>query len=193
MKMMALSMAAALLAGIGCSAEEEKTSRSTESKKILVVYFSRSNNTRTIAEYIQKNAGGEIFEIVPVKPYPKDYYETTEQAKKEINEGFRPELKTKVKDITKYDTIFVGSPNWWSTVAPPVSTFLGSYDLSGKTLVPFMTHEGSGLGIGVEEIKKLAPKSTVLDGLAIRGSRAKRSEQDVIQWLEKMNLKKKDK
>ncbi len=191
MKMMALSMAAALLAGISCSAEEEKSPQGTESKKILVVYFSRSNNTRTIAEYIQKNAGGEMFEIVPVKPYPKDYYETTEQAKKEINAGFKPELKTKVKDITKYDIIFVGSPNWWATIAPPVSTFLSSYDLSGKTIIPFMTHEGSGLS--VEAIKKLAPESTVLDGLAIRGSRAKRSEQDVIQWLEKMNLKKKDK
>ena len=157
-------------------------------KKILVVYFSHSGNTRIIGEQIKNATGADIFEIQTVKDYPKDYQTVVEQAKKEINSNYKPKLKTKVNNIEFYDIIFIGSPNWWSTVAPPVATFLTSYNLEGKTIVPFMTHEGSGMGHSVADIKKMCPKSTVLEGLPIRGSYVKRAQEDVTKWLRKINI-----
>jgi len=157
-------------------------------KKILVVYFSHSGNTREVANQIQKNTGGDIFEIQPVKQYPEDYDEAVKQATAEIKINYRPELKTKVEDIKSYDIIFVGSPCWWSTIATPVKTFLSEYDLSGKTIVPFMTHEGSGLGKSVSDISKMCSKSNVLEGLAVRGGSVKNSQNKIIEWLSKIKI-----
>lgn len=160
----------------------------SSAKKILVVYFSHSGNTRVMAEQIKKATGGDIFEIQPVKDYPKDYQSVVDQAKKEITSNYKPELKTKVKNIESYDVIFVGSPNWWSTIAPPVATFLSSYNLSGKTIVPFMTHGGGGMGHSVADIKKLCPKSTILEGLPVSGSSVKKSEDKVVKWLRDIEI-----
>jgi len=158
------------------------------SKKILVAYFSHSGNTRVIAEQIRNAAGADIFEIQPVKDYPDDYQAVVDQAKKEINSNYRPALKTKVENIGAYDVIFIGSPNWWSTVAPPVSTFLSSYNLSGKTIIPFMTHEGTAMGHSVSDIKKLCPKSTVLEGFPVRGSYVRDAQDDVTKWLREIKI-----
>ncbi|MDO4558058.1 MAG: flavodoxin, partial [Planctomycetia bacterium] len=112
-------------------------------KNILTVYFSHSGNTRKIAEYIHAAAGGDLVEIVTTDAYPTDYNTVVEQAKRELEAEYRPPLKTKIEDIGKYDTVFVGSPNWWGTVAPPVRTLLEGLALDRKTIVPFITHEGS--------------------------------------------------
>lgn len=175
---------------MGCSGDEKKmdTSVSSAPKKILVVYFSHSGNTREIAKQIKLATGGDIFEIVPVKPYPTEYRAVVDQAKKEINANFRPELKTKVDNIGSYDIIFVGSPNWWSTIAPPVATFLASYDFTGKTIVPFMTHEGTRMGHSEADIQKLCPKSTVLKGLPVRGRSVKEAKPDVEKWLRGIHM-----
>lgn len=157
-------------------------------EKILIVYFSRTGNTREMASQIQKATGGDIFEIVPLKPYPAAYQEVVDQAKKEINSGFKPALKTKVKDISKYDVIFVGSPNWWSTIAPPVATFLTNYDLSGKTIVPFMTHGGGGMARCEKDVQKLCPKSNFAEGLALNGHWVKKSKDEVNEWLRKIKI-----
>jgi len=159
-----------------------------ENNKILVVYFSHSGNTREVANQIQKNTGGDIFEIQSEVPYSEDYDTVVEQAKKEIESNHNPALKSKVKNIESYDTIFIGSPCWWSTVAPPVKTFLLEYDLSGKTIVPFMTHEGSGLGKSVDDISKMCSKSNVLEGLAVRGGSVKNSQNKIIEWLSKIKI-----
>ena len=161
------------------------------SKKILVAYFSYSGNTRIMATYIKEITGGDIFEIKPEKNYPSDYDAVVDQAKKEVNEGYKPALKTKVKNIDDYDVIFVGSPNWWFTIAPPVATFLSSYNMKGKKIIPFITHEGSRMANSVSDIKKLCPKSTVLDGLPIRGSSIKNSRDKVVKWLKELNMDKK--
>ena len=165
------------------SAGERNKEMIPEAKKILVVYFSHSGNTREIAKQIQKATGGDIFEIEPVNPYPKDYKTVVDQAKKEISANFKPALKNKIEDIGKYDVIFAGSPNWWSTIAPPVAAFLTSYDLSGKTIAPFFTHGSGPIGRCETDVRKYCPKSTVLKSLYLSGASAKNAQPEVSAWL----------
>ena len=160
----------------------------TASTKILVVYFSQSGNTAVIARMIQEATGGNLFEIVPVAPYPTDYNAVVDQAKRELNADFRPTLKSTGPDLAAYDTIFVGSPNWWSTIAPPVMTFLEAHNFAGKTIVPFITHEGSRMGKSVQDVKRLSPGATVLSGQPFRGSDVKDAKEDVRRWLNSMKL-----
>lgn len=160
----------------------------TAKPKILVAYFSYSGNTKILAKQIHKNTGGDIFEIQPVNAYPQKYDIVVSQAKKEINSEFKPALKDKISNIEKYDIIFIGSPCWWSTIAPPVSTFLTDYDFSGKTIIPFMTHEGSRMGHSEKDIKKLCPKATVLKGLPIRGGQVNQANKDVVKWLKEIEI-----
>ncbi len=167
---------------------EEKAKTTSGSKKILVAYFSHSGNTRVIAEQIHKTAGGDIFEIQPVKPYPADYDAVVAQARQELDSGYRPELKTKVGDIKQYDVVFIGYPNWWSTIPAPVRVFLTEYDLSGKTIVSFCTHGGGGLGHSVSDISKLCPKSKMLETLAVPGTSVKTAQGKVSDWLKKIKI-----
>lgn len=118
---------------------QEKKNMTTDSPKILIAYYSYSGNTKEVAEAIREKTGGELFEIKAEGTYPEEYRPMTVQAKKEIAANFRPKLLSKVADISKYDVIFIGSPNWWGTITPQVSSFLEAYDLSGKTVVPFIT------------------------------------------------------
>lgn len=174
-----------LASGFNIQAQTDSTG-----KKMVVVYFSHSGNTRQIANQIKDATGADLFEIQPQKAYPSDYKACVDQAKKEINAGFKPVLKTDLKEIAQYDVIFVGSPCWWSTIAPPVATFLSSHDLSGKTIVPFITHEGSRMGRTATDIKKLCPQSTVLDGLPINGKAVKTAQNDVQTWLRRIKMAK---
>ncbi len=155
---------------------------------ILIAYFSRSGNTRVIATQIHESVGGNIFEIMPVDPYPSGYDEVVKQAKQELEEGYRPEQKTKVENMESYNVVFVGYPNWWGTIPMPVATFLSQYDFSGKNIVPFCTHEGSRLGRSVTDISKLCPQSTILDGLAVRGREVKKAQNDVSEWLRELEM-----
>jgi flavodoxin len=156
--------------------------------KVLVVYFSHSGNTAVIARMIQEATGGDAFEIAPVASYPTDYNAVVDQAKKELNANFRPRIKSTGPDLAAYGTIFVGSPNWWSTIAPPVMTFLEANNFAGKTIVPFITHEGSRLGKSVQDVKRLCPSATVLPGQPFRGSEVKDAREDVRRWLSGMKL-----
>jgi flavodoxin len=165
-----------------------QTQPSQAPKKILVAFFSHSGNTREIARQIQEATGADAFEIAPVDPYPTDYDAVVDQAKKELNANHRPALKSTGPDLPTYDVIFVGSPNWWSTVAPPVLTFLAAHDLSGKTLVPFITHEGSRQGKSVQDVKRLSPGATVLAGQSFWGSNVKKARDDVRRWLRDLDL-----
>lgn len=157
--------------------------------KVLTVYYSHTGNTRAVAEHVRARLGGDIVELQTVHPYPDAYHALTEQAKRELQTGFKPPLKTRVPHFGSYDVVAVGSPCWWGTVAAPVITFLSEYDFSGKTIAPFMTHEGSGLGRTVAHIRELCPKATVLEGLAVRGSAAARAQGAVAAWLAAIGLK----
>lgn len=169
-------------------------------KKCLIAYYSRAGNnyfsgkivnlpvgnTKVVADMIREITGGDVFSIDTVQSYPKDYSATTNVAKRELNENARPQLTSHVEDIESYDVIFLGYPNWWGTMPMPVFTFLDEYDFSGKTIVPFCTHEGSGLGRSENDISKLCPEATLLKGLAIHGSRVNAAKKDVADWLNKL-------
>lgn len=138
------TLAASLFSAHNTLAQINDGVNAMENKKILVAYYSYSGNTKKVAEAIHQKVGGEIFEIKAEGTYPDDYHQMTEQAKKEIEDGYRPQLTTSVADISQYDVIFLGSPIWWGTITPQVSSFIESYDLSGKTIIPFVTHGGGG-------------------------------------------------
>ena len=182
MKTLAYLMAFAALATVPETAGAQPSSGS----KALVVYFTHSGNTRTVARQIARAAGADLLEIVPETPYPAEYRACVEQAKKEIAAGAHPAISTPIPDLSAYDTLYVGSPCWWATIAPPVATFLEACDLSGKTLAPFMTHEGSRMGRTVDDLRKLCPAATVTEGLAVRGSAAGQAAPAIDAWLNKI-------
>jgi flavodoxin len=171
-------------------------------KKSLSVYYSRkgnnyvggrivnlpTGNTEVIAKKIQGLTGSDLFQIHTVKPYPEDYTETTLVAQDELSGNARPELTEMVADMDSYDVIYLGYPNWCGTMPMAVFTFLDSYDFSGKTIVPYCTHEGSGLGSSERDIKKLCPTAKVLSGLAIKGGTVDRAGKDLANWLKKLDL-----
>jgi flavodoxin len=170
--------------------------------KSLIAYFSRKGNnyvegsivnlpvgnTEVIAKKIQELTGSDMFHIKTVKSYPEDYTEATDVAQEELRKNSRPELTGIVEDMDSYDVIYIGYPNWWGTMPMAVFTFLESYDFSGKTIIPYCTHEGSGLGRSVKDIKKLCPGSSVLDGLAIKGSNVNSTQNDLSSWLHKLGM-----
>jgi len=141
-----------------------------------------------VATRIHESIGGDIFEIVAVDPYPTNYDACVKQAKQELAEDYRPELETRVENMESYNVVFIGSPNWWGTIPRPVATFLSAYDFSRKTIVPFCTHEGSRLGRIVADITTLCPESTILNGLAIRGTDVKKAQNEVSAWLRKIGM-----
>lgn len=159
-------------------------------EKILVAYFSHSGNTREVANRIHQSVGGDIFEIQAERPYPEDYDAVVRQARHELDSGYEPELKTRVGNIESYALIFIGYPNWCGTIPAPVRVLLSGYDLSGKTIAPFCTHEGSGLGRSVADISRLCPRSTMLEGVAIRGRDVKTGQSRVAEWLRKIGIRK---
>lgn len=169
---------------------QEPSASSTGSSHILIAYFSHTGNTRTIANQIHDVAGGDLFEIKTVDPYPEEYEAVVEIAKKELNEGYKPPLATHVENIDSYDVIFLGYPNWWGTMPMAVETFLTEHDLSGKTVIPFCTHNGSGLGSSVIDIKNLCPEATLLEGLAVRGSAVKDAQSQVAEWIGTLGITK---
>ena len=151
-------------------------------RNILVAFYSHSGVTKKVAEQIHAKVGGDIHEIVEQNPYPRDYNTVVEQAKREITQGYRPKLKSDVPDLSKYDVIFIGSPNWWSTIALPVATFLTSANFTDKTVIPFITHGGGGLNRTVSDIKKFAQGATVLDGFDANNTAR------LSAWLKSLNV-----
>jgi len=158
------------------------------SDQVLIVFFSHYGNTQRIADLIHELTGGTLFRIEAERPYPDSYNAVVDQVKHEIHEGFRPSINSSPVDLDPYTTIFIGSPNWWSTIAPPVLTFLEANDLSGKVIVPFCTHGGNGLGNVEKDIRRLCPSSTFLDSLAISGSSGADAQPMVAAWIHRIGL-----
>lgn len=189
------------------------TDKNTNSK-ILIAYFSRAENinldddvdavssaslndidgnvdgnTKIVAEMIQSEIGGDIFSIQSEDLYPTDYQENVSLAQDEKSNSDRPALKDHINNFDEYDTIFIGYPIWWSTAPMPVYTFLEEYDFSGKTVIPFSTHKGSGMGSSARDIKDLLTDSNVLDGFTIEGDDAVNSLEEVKEELSNLDIK----
>lgn len=168
--------------------------------KNLIAYFSRkgfnyskgqivfleTGNTEAVAKKLQALSGADLFQIEPLSPYSEDYRECVQESKEELAAGARPSLKSIPDSIENYDTVYLGYPNWCGTCPMPVLSFLNSFDFTGKKLAPFCTNEGSGLGRSLEDIRKEAPAARLLPGLSIRGSEAADCENELKEWLKKL-------
>lgn len=185
------------------SGETNKESNKMETgKKVLVTFFSRTGenygvgnitkgNTHIIAEMIAEATGGKLFEIAPEKEYPTDYNKCVEQAKKEKEKGARPAIKRDIA-VEDYDIVFIGYPNWWSDMPMAAYTFIEKHQWRGKTVIPFCTHEGSGLSDTERYVANACKGATVKSGLAIKGSTAQNKQEQakksVAGWIERLDL-----
>jgi flavodoxin len=189
------------------SVELKKNDTSSDSTiapgKVLIVYLSRTNNTKAIAEMIHRNVGGKLVAIELEQPYPENYQATVQQVVKENETGYLPPLKTKIDSIQNYDIVFVGFPTWGMKLPPPMKSFLNQYNLAGKTVIPFNTNAGYGTGSSFDTVKELCRNSTVLEGFTMTGGverdgvyfvikdeKAKEAEKEVKAWLQKIKLMK---
>lgn len=163
----------------------------------IIIYFSRNGNnyvngtiknletgnTEIAANILQKITSADIFKIEPVVPYSTDYSQCIDQAKQDKSRNARPEIKIYPSSLDKYDTIYLGYPNYWGTMPMVMFTFLDKFNLSGKTIMPFCTHEGSGMGSSESDIKKLCPNADVKKGLPIHGAKTSESESILKRWI----------
>lgn len=187
---------------ISCSSKSQNTiAKNVNKENILIVYLSRTNNTKAIAEIIQKNVGGKLVALELQRPYPENYKATVQQVVDENASGYLPPLKTKIDSIEKYDIVFVGFPTWDMKMPPPMKSFLSEYNLSGKTVIPFNTNAGYGVGSGFQTVKEFCPNSKVLEGFSIKGGverdgiffvmkgeKEKQAQTEVKQWLQKISI-----
>ena len=163
----------------------------------LIVYFSRAGNnyvsgaiqnltignTEEAAKLLAEMTGADLFKIEPVVPYSSDYSACIEEAKQDLKRNARPELKRYPDNLDGYDTVYLGYPNYWGTMPVAVFTFLERFDFSGKTIKPFCTHEGSGMGSSESDIKRLCGGAILEAGLAIQGGRVHEAKSAIAQWL----------
>lgn len=172
----------------GRAIDNEAEASITGEKDTLVVYFSWSGNVQQMARWVADEADADIIRVTPTEAYSADFDDCTDRAEEELNNGTRPEITIELtqEQLEQYDTIYVGFPVWWYDLPMPMWTFMESYDFSGKTIIPFLSHNGSSNGASsLSTLEKLVTNATVLkdDYLSIRGSRVSGSEQDVRDWV----------
>ncbi len=169
---------------------------------VLIAYFSKDGenyvdgqivnlkqgNTEVVAQKIWQLTRGDAYKIETVKSYPDDYYATTDVAKQEHETGETPDLKSPLPDVSKYDIIILGYPIWWDTFPAAVKSFLKSFDFTKKTILPFCTHEGSGLGRSERDLFDLCPKAEIKKGLSIYGHAVDNSDESIRKWLSSNGL-----
>ena len=162
--------------------------------KTLVVFFSHAGenysvgnikvgNTKIVADYISEMTGADQFEVVADKDYDMPYMQLIEVAKQEAHDGELPPMVDRLENVDQYDTVFIGGPVWWGTYPQVMFTFFRDYDLNGKTIIPFTTHEGSGLASCVEDVRSAYPNADVKPGFAIYGHDVRSGRSKVEKWL----------
>lgn len=156
--------------------------------KILVAYFSYSGNTRAIAEKINNEVDGDLFEINTTYDYPSSYSDVLDVAQQEQRDNARPALSATVDNMDDYDVVFIGYPNWWGDMPMVVYSFLDTYDLSGKTVVPFVTSGGSGFSSTISDITNAEPNADIAEGLSISDSAINNSDSNISDWLDRLGL-----
>ncbi|MBQ1491742.1 MAG: NAD(P)H-dependent oxidoreductase [Blautia sp.] len=171
--------------------------------KTLIAYFSHAGenyshgeirnlpvgNTEVVAKKIHTLIDSDLFYIDTVQKYPDDHMKKIEVAKREFQENARPALTKRVENMDDYDTVIVAFPNWWTTMPMALFTFFESYDFSGKTICPLITHGGSGFSNSLQDIKRLCPEAHITEGLAILGDKAASCDREVERWLKKIRLR----
>lgn len=198
----------------GSSSENNNSKRPvSDESKILIAYFSRvgntnfdeeidvtttaslnlqdgelAGNTEVIANMIQDAAGGDLFLIETEKKYSADYDIVVDYGQQEQKEKTRPKLSSHIKNMEDYDIVFIGFPNWWYDMPMAVYSFLEEYDFNGKTVIPFTTHGGSGFSSSEKKIKSMLNGATMLEGLAVSGSKSTGAQRDVNEWLRKLGM-----
>lgn len=195
-----ITMLFVMLPYTSCAQNHQRKEQDMKTKKTLVAFFSRTGenyavghiekgNTHIVAEMIAAETSAHLYRIEPVTPYPDSYTECTEVAKQELAAKARPAIKGDVT-VSDYDVIFIGYPNWWGDMPMPVYTFIEKHDWQGKTVIPFCTHEGSGLSGTESKLKKACRGAIVLEGLAVRGATAQNAREQagksVENWLGKL-------
>ena len=177
-----------LFGGSHTGIDNDPESKISGENNVLVAYFSWSGNGQQMARWIAEETGGDLFRIVPTESYGEDYGACADRAKNELDNGIRPELAEHIdaETMAQYDVIYIGFPVWWYDLPMSVWTFLEEYDLSGKTVIPFFSHNGSSSGANsVNRVAELAQDATVLtdDVLSLRGSSVSSSEKEVRNWV----------
>ncbi len=179
-KMLATPALLSLASATAASANQAQANARSET---LVVYFTRSGNTAVVARQIRRAVGADLFEINPAEPYPEDYEETVAQSQRERDADFEPKLKRTVADIAAYRTIYLGFPIWSQTAPPVIRSFLSAHDLTGKRLVPFVTHGGYGLGNSQSVLAEHAPDAQLEKGFSMEADQERRTLTQVTDWL----------
>ena len=154
----------------GCLAQQaEPDAGKAAAEKTLILYLSRTGNTRAVAEMIHEKTGARLMPIETREPYPQDYRQIVDQVARENETGYLPALNTTLENLDRYEHIFLGFPTWGMQLPPPVKSFLANNDLSGKTIIPFNTNAGYGLGNSIETIRKLCPQSRIEEAFSVKG------------------------
>jgi flavodoxin len=191
-----------LLSGAAAAQQRPATGQGLPAeKKILIVYLSRTNNTKAIADIIHEKVGGKLVALELETPYPADYHATVQQVVRENETGYLPPLKTVIDGPDRYDFVFVGFPTWDMKLPPPMKSFLDQYSFRGKTIIPFNSNGGYGPGSSFQTVRELCPQSTVLQGfstrggverdgqlLAIKDARAEKVRTEVENWLRTIGM-----
>lgn len=170
-------------------------------ENVLIVYLTRTGNTKAVAEIIREEVGGKMVSLELETPYPEDYDAIVSQVDRENERGYVPPLKTKIEDLGEYDAVFLGFPTWDMQLPPPMKSFLREHDLSGDRVIPFNTNGGYGVGSSFRTVEELCPESDILEGfstrgglerdgihLAIKGKRRKEVRAEVTGWLERIQM-----
>jgi len=173
-----MALVSIMVAGVSCGQKKEAAK-----PKTLVIYYSQTSNTKTVAQEISNRLGADLKEILAAKPYDGDFQATISRCMQERQEGVKPEIKPLDVDFAQYDVIFIGYPIWFGTYAPPVEAFLNQVDLSGKKIVPFCTFGSGGLDSSVKDLTAKQPKAEILPGYGVRAARMKAVPQEVDQFL----------
>ena len=184
---MMLVLATTMMAATACGPKKEATANNNEETK-LVLYYSQTSNTKTVAQEIATRLGADIEEIIPLKPYEGDLQATVERCKQEREEGITPEIQPLTSDLSQYDVIFLGYPVWFGTYAPPVAALLDQVDLSGKKVVPFCTFGSGGLVSSMKDLAGKEPGAEILPGYGVRAARLEAVPYEVDQWLKRLGF-----
>ena len=167
---------------------QEEVTIDQQGASSIVVYYSWSGNTEAVAQEIQSQINADVFKLEPVNSYSEDYNTVLEEAQEERRNDARPEFVGSIADFEAYDIVFLGYPNWWADMPMIIYSFLEEYDLAGKTILPFVTHGGSGFSGTVNTIRQIEPDATVLEGLSIRSSGANSVAEAVATWLTEQGI-----